>query len=172
MSALLSLLATGDERDDRLGDIEEAYTRDLLLFGEQEAKRTRLRHALSCLLSIARRRTGLFLQDQVLPATAATLIALTGYGCLSRVTSETWWIRSGFARNPGYFVSENQAEYSVCEPFEGGKPGGRVALVPKSARIIRVYCDTPGQTIRISDDNYTRGRVLTARVGFRVAWEE
>jgi hypothetical protein len=36
---------------------------------------------------------------------AAVLIALTGYGCLVRATAETWWVKSGFERNPGYFIS-------------------------------------------------------------------
>jgi len=175
----LSWIAAEEEREDRQGDLDEAYARDASLFGESEARRRRRRHILSCILSIARRRAGAFLQNRALPATAATLIALTGYVSLSRVTAETWWIKSGFERNPGYFVSENEIDYPVCEVQDGEAPGSHVTktwshvvLVPASARITKVYCGAPGEPILLSDDNYTRGRVLTAPVGFRVVWRD
>jgi len=175
----LSWIVAEEERDDREGDLDEAYARDAVLFGEHVAWRRRRRHILSYILSIAHRRSGAFLQERPLPATAATLIALTGYASLSRVTAETWWIKSGFERNPGFFVSENEIDYPVCEIQGQEEPGSHVTkawshvvLLPRSARIAKVYCGAPGERIRLSDDNYTMGRVLTAQVGLRVVWKD
>ncbi len=179
---LLAFAATDDEREDRLGDLEEAYAHDLSQFGERAARRRQTRHILSCLLSIARRRTGDFLQDQVLPAVAALLIALTGYSSLSRATAETWWIKSGFERNPGYFVSDNEIDYPVCQTVSAAgrhvtEVRSRAIVLPSSARIVGVSCSEPASPAWLSDTNYTRGRALTvagpdAPARFWIQWED
>ena len=167
----LAFVTPDDEREDRLGDLAEAYAQDVLRVGEREAGRRR-RHIWSCILSAASRRAAGLLQNQALPATAAVLIALTGYASLVRATAETWWIKSGFERNPGYFISANPIDYPLCG--NGAEQGRHVAeardhvlLLPRKARI---YCRVA--PIRFSDDNYTKGRVLTAAVRFQVVWEE
>ena len=178
----LAQVATDEEREDRLGDLAEAYAHDVSLFGEREARRRRERHVLSCLLSIAARRIGDFLQDQVLPATAALLIALTGYASLSRATAETWWIKSGFERNPGYFVSDNEIDYPVCQTTSAvsrhvTEVRSRVVVLPNSARIVGVSCSEPASSAWLSDTNYTRGRALVvvgsdAPARFWIHWED
>jgi hypothetical protein len=164
----LALLA----EEDRLGDLAEAYAHDVRVLGEVKARRRYRRHVLSSIFSISCRNFSGLLQNEVPVIAAATLIALTGYGSLVRATEETWWVKSGFARNPGYFVSENQADDMVCDSRSVAGASSRVALLPKSARITKIYCGAPGEPIRLSDDNYTRGRVLTAPVAFRVVWED
>jgi len=182
LSAILSLLADDAEREDRLGDLIEAYAQDVALLGEPMARRRARRHMLSCILSSAFRRSGELLQDQVLPATAAILIALTCYGSLVRATAETWWVKSGFERNPGYFVSENRIDYPVCQsPVTAGRHVTEVqahaVVIPSSARITGISCSEPISSGWLSDDNYTRGRVLTvagseAPSRFRIIWDD
>jgi len=172
LETVLFRIAAGEDWDDRHGDLIETYAGDLRAVGRAEARRRYHRHLRSCVASSLRCRSGTFLQDKALPVTAALMIALTGYGCLVRATADTWWIKSGFERNPGYFVSENDAGYPVCEPMKSSAPARRAVVVPKSARITKVYCGTPGRPLPLSDDNYTRGRVLTAPISFQVVWEE
>jgi len=165
--------------EDRLGDLTEAFAQDVRFMGEGEARRRHRRHILTCILSVLGSRIGALMQNEVPTAAAASLIAVTGYACLVRATADTWWVKSGFDRNPGYFVSENEINYPVCGSRDGEAKGSHVTaawshavLVPKSARITEVFCGVPGKPIGLSDDNYTRGRVLTAPVAFRVVWED
>lgn len=157
--------------EDHAGDLAETYAANVRVMGEWEARRRHRRHVLTCLMSLVWRWLGDMMRNEVPTVAAALSIGLTGYGCLVRATAETWWVKSGFDRNPGYFVSENGVDYPVCDAFAGQGRGSHAVLVPKSARITKVYCNFPGQQIRLSDDNYTRGRVLTAPVSFRVVWE-
>lgn len=52
----LSVIATDDEREDRLGDLEEAFHRDMETRGSGVARRRYVRNAALCILSILRRR--------------------------------------------------------------------------------------------------------------------
>lgn len=179
MIAALELCLSLVASEDRLGDLAEAYAQDARTLGEGEGRRRYRRHLLSSIASIAWCGLGGLLQNEVPAGAAAVLIALTGYGCVVRATAETWWIKSGFEHNPGYFISENRIDYPVCEAWTEDAAGrhvtpswSRAVLVPKSARITKVYCGASGKPLGLSDNNYTRGRVLTAPVAFRVVWEE
>lgn len=178
----LSLVATDEEREDRLGDLLESFAHDIRTLGDGEARRRHRRHVLTSIISIAGRRFGGFLQNEVPTAAAAVLIALSGYGSLVRATAETWWMKSGFDRNPGYFVADNSIDYPVCGaiPAAGGhvtEARSRVVVIPRGARVTGISCGKPVSAAWLSDNDYTRGRVLAVAdtgepMRFSVMWEE
>jgi hypothetical protein len=182
----LCLVASEAERDDRLGDLQEAYWHDLRKMGISAAGRRHQREVLSAIASIARRRLQYVLVEETPIFSVAILITLLGLGCFARATAETWWSQRGLERNPGYFVSVNPIDYPVCESIGNGPPKAgkhaselrnNIALVPASAHIAGTYCSAPVAAEGWSDNKYTQGRVFilsdartTARVW--VIWND
>ena len=78
------------------------------------------------------------------------------------LTPKPWWVGSGFASDPGYFIRKNAIAYPICEPWSirsethsrqvswlftngpltPGKQADLALLLPKQAEIIRVDCGT------------------------------
>ena len=177
----LSLIASDDEREDRLGDLAECYSDYLATLRPEEARRLYRRDLLSCIVATAKRRLGDFFDRTALPCLTAMLIAVTGFVCFARAAGPTWWELRGFERNPGYLVTENRIDYPVCTRNQDGDSPGthrteaktRTVLLPRSARIVRIDC--PAGRGAISDNTYTSARAVTATgndIRYLVVWRE
>jgi hypothetical protein len=105
-----------------------------------------------------------------------------------------WWQLSGLETDPGNFVAQRPVDYPVCAPWQdrtadfarrewqmteavtaraigGGDAINLGVLLPKSARVLKIYCATgtdecswascdPPLTFLAMDSLYTRGRTL------------
>ncbi|HUO93431.1 MAG TPA: hypothetical protein VMU22_10940 [Rhizomicrobium sp.] len=76
------------------------------------------------------------------------------------LTPKPWWVGSGFASDPGYFIRKNAIAYPICQPWQAsartqhvswmftdgalapGKQADLALLLPKQAEIVRVDCGT------------------------------
>jgi len=110
----LSMIVSDEEREDRLGDLAEAYAQYERSAGAVMARRLHRRDLCSSILAIGRRRAGTLCDESAAPATLAILVALTGFAVMFRAAADPWWAKSGFDRNPGYFETYNQIDYPVC----------------------------------------------------------
>jgi hypothetical protein len=171
--------------EDRLGDLAEIYADNVRRLGVAQARRCYRRDLCSCIAATARSRVGELINHSGLAGITAVLIAAVGFAEVGHATGGSWWAKSGFAQNPGYLVTENQINYPVCEPWTGHSneaghhvtaANSQAVLLPRTANVTKVYCESAGGEVSFSDSTYTRGRALTLTsandVRYWVVWND
>ena len=120
-------------------------------------------------------------------------VILAGY-IVVQLSPDSWWFQSGLDTSPGDFVAALPVDYPVCaswktrsadfarhdwelmeassrQPIAGNSQMNRGLLLPKTAKVVKIYCAAgdsecswakcnPPMTIYASDSLYTRGRAL------------
>jgi hypothetical protein len=184
----LLAIAKEEEREDRFGDLTEAFAADKIRVGTAEARRRYRADLWSTILAIGRRRLINYIDNIAVPAIAAFLMTTVIFVGVFR-DAEPWWAKGGFATNPGYFETVNRVDYPICEawPKDGLRETDRhltaantaPVLLPRSAKVLAIYCGQslgrsavaectpkncdPALSLSISDSLYTRGRAVTVR---------
>ncbi|MEA1652930.1 hypothetical protein UAJ10_28435 [Nitrospirillum sp. BR 11164] len=130
----LMLVATPDEVEDRMGDLEESYANALAALGPEAALHRYRRDIASCILAIASRRLeNLVLlrfldRGRLLVSLAVITLAFTVcYGIMSVLVPNPWWIRAGLHSYPGQFRGINLPDYPVCQAWTDYQGRSRLA---------------------------------------------
>ncbi|MDE1145188.1 MAG: hypothetical protein PW843_01025 [Azospirillaceae bacterium] len=148
----LMLVATADEVEDRMGDLQEVYANNLAAWGEEEALRRYRRDIASCILAIAYRRLENLVLLRFLDRLKALESILAGafslalaFVLLSQLVPPPWWMRAGLAHNPGTFLGGNLVEYPFCQGWTDYKGGNRMqaALDTPGAHVTEVGTQEP-----------------------------
>ncbi|WP_044563786.1 hypothetical protein [Azospirillum sp. B4] len=130
----LMLVATPDEVEDRMGDLEESYVNALASLGPEAALDRYRRDIASCVLAIASRRfENLVLlrfldRGRLLLSLAVVILAgAVCYGMMSVLVPNPWWAQAGLPIYPGQFQGFNPSDYPVCQAWTDYQGNNRMA---------------------------------------------
>ncbi|MDG3444346.1 hypothetical protein [Nitrospirillum amazonense] len=130
----LMLVATPEEVEDRMGDLEESYVNALAALGPDAALNRYRRDIASSILAIASRRLEnlvllRFLDRGRLLQSLATIAVAFTVCCamMSVLVPVPWWIRAGMPSYPGQFRGFNQPDYPVCQAWTDYQGRSRLA---------------------------------------------
>ncbi|TWB45782.1 hypothetical protein [Nitrospirillum pindoramense] len=130
----LMLVATPDEVEDRMGDLEESYVSALVVLGPDAALSRYRRDIASSILAITSRRLeNLVLlrfldRGRLLLSLATMTLAFTAcFALMSVLVPDPWWMRAGLPSYPGQFQRFNQSDYPVCQAWTDYEGRSRVA---------------------------------------------